>query len=124
MTATMFERYGGFVTLRKVVSSFYDLVLDSPVISHHFAGVDMRRLIQHQTQFIAFLLDGPGTDYSDEALRRVHAPLGITPEEFDEMVALLTDTFEDYEFETADITVVRQRLRAREHVIVGALSPR
>lgn len=122
MAATIFDRYGGFATIRKVVSSFYDRVLDSPLISHHFANVDMRRLIEHQAQFITFLTDGPGTAYTDETLRRVHAPLGITGEEFAEMVTLLEETLEDFEFETADTEIVIKRIRVRESVIVGQLA--
>lgn len=123
MAATMFERYGGFVAVRKVVSDFYDRVIDSPVLSHHFAGVDMRRLIEHQTQFITFLMDGPGQNYGDEQLRRIHERLGITNEEFAEMVAMLSETMEDHEFEDSDVLMVEQRIRAREHVIVVPMVP-
>jgi hypothetical protein len=46
---TVFERCGGFASVRKVISTFYDKILDSTVLSGYFADVDMRRLIDHQT---------------------------------------------------------------------------
>jgi hemoglobin len=116
--ATIFERYGGFATIRKVVSAFYDRVLESPVISHHFESVDMRALIQHQTQFISFVTGGPGTNYSDDALLRLHGPLGVTPTEFDEMRVLLRETLEDLEFEPMDIDTIDAEISKRRSAIV------
>ena len=118
MTTTIFDRYGGFATMRKVVSAFYDRVLDSDLLAHHFADVDMRQLISHQTVFIAYLTGGPGAGYSDEVLRRVHAPLGITAEEFAEMLTLLTEALEDQGFNDEDVKAVTGEFAAREHLVV------
>jgi hemoglobin len=119
MTETIFERYGGFAAVRRVVSDFYDRVLDSPVINHHFEDVDMRRLLDHQSRFIASVTGGPAS-YTDEHLRRVHARLDITAEEFREMITLLSETLEDFDFARPDIDVVVQELRRRQGVIVTA----
>jgi hemoglobin len=118
--ATIFERYGGFAVIRKVVSDLYDRLLDDPVLAAHFAEVDLRSLINHQTQFIAFVTGGPGVSYSDEALARVHHPLGITHDELERMRALLRETLEDHGFEDADIDTVDAELHARERAIVSA----
>lgn len=117
MADTIFERYGGFASVRRVVSDFYDRALDSPVISHHFEAVDMKRLLDHQARFISYVTGGPAS-YTDEHLRRVHARLGITAGEFREMLALLTETLEDFEWEQADIDFVARELRHRQGVIV------
>ena len=61
MSGSMFERCGGFTTVRKVVAAFYDKVLDSPSLSRHFANVDMRALIDHQTKFITYVMGGPAS---------------------------------------------------------------
>jgi hemoglobin len=116
---TIFDRYGGFAAVRKVVSEFYDRVLDSPVIAHHFERVDMRRLLDHQARFIASVTGGPAS-YTDEHLRRTHARLGITTEEFRVMMALLVETLEDFDWEAADVEHVEQELRRREGIIVTA----
>lgn len=120
MTGTIFDRYGGFSTMRKVVSAFYDEVLDSPNLAHHFAGTDMRELIRHQTVFIAYLTGGPGAHYTDEALERVHRRLGITSGEFDEMLELLHDTLVDHDFTSEDVATITGEFRKREHTIVVA----
>ena len=36
MASTMFERYGGFATVSKIVSAFYDKVLDSSILAPYF----------------------------------------------------------------------------------------
>jgi len=120
MTLSIFDRYGGFATIRRVVSAFYDKVLDSDVIAHHFEEVEMRRLIDHQARFVSAVTGGPAS-YSDDHLRRVHARLGITTEEFREMVALLEETLEDFDFELPDVQTVVAEIRRREGVIVSRL---
>jgi hemoglobin len=55
MSKTIFERYGGFASISKVVSSFYGQMLESEDTARFVDGVDMRRLIDHQTKFIATL---------------------------------------------------------------------
>jgi len=119
MALTIYERAGGFAAVRKVVSAFYDKALESDLIAHHFEQVEMPRLIDHQTRFISFLMGGPAT-YTDEHIEHVHERLGITLAEFDEMIDLLTETLEDFEFASEDIAKVGQELRKREPVIVSA----
>lgn len=118
MTETIFDRYGGFAAIRRVVSDFYDRALDSPVISHHFEHVDMKRLLDHQARFVSSLTGGPAS-YTDDHLRRVHERLDITIEEFREMLALLTETLEDFDWADADINVVAREMRQRQGVIVS-----
>jgi hemoglobin len=117
VTQTIFERYGGFATFRRIVSDFYDTVLDSR-LAHHFARADMRELVRHQTAFVIHLTGGPGAQYSDEVLARVHRPLGITAAEFDELLDILTETLEDHELSAEDVAAVVRRFRARRAVIV------
>jgi hemoglobin len=120
LALTIYERNGGFPAIRKLIADFYDEVLDSSVIGHHFEGVDMPRLMDHQTRFVAFLMGGPSTGYSDEHLARVHAKRGITHPEFDEMVDLLTEVMEEHGFEGGDVSAVQRELRKREPLIVTA----
>jgi hemoglobin len=117
MARTMFERYGGFAFISRVVMSFYDKVLDSPALSPYFDHIDMRRLIDHQTRFIAFLMGGPAS-YSNDHLERVHVRLGVTEDAFAEMVDLLAETLEDFDFEDEDVHQVRDELTSRKNFIV------
>jgi hemoglobin len=117
MTGSIFERYGGFVAVRKVISAFYDKVLDSPQLSRHFTGVDMRGLIDHQTKFVTYIMGGPAR-FSDAQIERVHARLGVTRAEFREAVDLMAETLEDHDFAAADVEQIRHELVRRERLVV------
>jgi hemoglobin len=118
MRQSIFERYGGFAKVSRVVSTFYDKILESPVTAAYFAHTDMRQLIDHQTRFIATLMGGPAS-YTDDHLERVHARHGITPAAFDEALLLLREALEDHDFAEDDIQAVLDVMRARRHVIVA-----
>ena len=115
---SMFERYGGFASVSRVVSAFYGKVLESPVVAPFFENTDMRVQIDHQTKFIASLMGGPAS-YSDVELQRIHARLNISEPDFYEIVELLIETLEDFDFEQADIDAVRDAVTARKSMIVA-----
>jgi len=116
---TLFERYGGFAKLNRVVSSFYEKVLDSPILGKYFEKIEMRRLIDHQTKFIASLMGGPAS-YSDTEIERLHVRLKITEEAFTELAALLEETLEDFEFEKIDLATIMREINHRKRYIVLA----
>jgi len=118
MRQTIFERYGGFSTVSQVVMSFYDKVLDSPATSPYFSGVDMKRLIDHQTKFFAALMGGPAS-YSNDHLEKVHARLGITEAAFLEALVMMKDTLEEHDFQDEDIQIVQDEMMARKNYIVA-----
>lgn len=117
MAATVFDRYGGFGFVSKVVLDFYDRVSDSEILAPYFVSSDMRVLIDHQTKFIASLMGGPAS-YTDDVLRRVHLNLAINDEAFDEMASILEETLEDFDFAPSDISLVIHEIKKRRHVIV------
>ena len=118
MARSIFERYGGFATVRKIISEFYDRMLDSKNLAPYFASTDMARLIEHQTQFVTFIMGGP-TDFKDEALRRAHVNLEISENDFDEMVEIMTETLEDAGLDATDVGVVAEQLTSRKALILG-----
>jgi hemoglobin len=115
---TMFERVGGFATVRRIVSDFYARVLSSPHLEPYFSDVDMPRLVDHQVKFITAVTGGPAV-FSDQMIVRAHAKLGITPADFDEMVALLVETLEDHELSPADVQEVERAVIRRRHLVVA-----
>ena len=117
MNQTIFERNGGFASVRKIVSTFYDYVLDDEVMAPYFAGVDMRRQIDHQSKFISAVMGGPGS-FSDDHLQRVHARLGIDHEAFLVMASLLKEAMEDHGMPQADVDTVMHEIVIREHLVV------
>jgi hemoglobin len=118
MARSIFERYGGFAIISRIVSSFYDKMLSSPLISPYFAKTDMKRLIDHQTKFISSLLGGPAS-YTVEHIERVHAHLGITEEAFKESMMLMTETLEDHNFEGDDIQTVEDEMMSYKNFVVN-----
>jgi hemoglobin len=117
MARSIFERYGGFARISRVVMAFYDKILASPLTSPYFAHTDMRRLIDHQTRFISSVMGGPAS-YTNDHLERVHARLGVTEEAFLEMADLLRETLEDFDFTDDDIEAVIDEIMSRKNFIV------
>jgi hemoglobin len=117
MSETAYERYGGFEALRKVVMDFYDRTLDTPALAPYFAGVDLNRLIEHQTVFVCQVLGGP-VRYTDKELRRAHAHLGITESDFADMGRVLRETLKDHGVAEADIATIMDAVVARAPSVV------
>lgn len=118
MARTVFEKYGGFGTVSRIVLSFYDRMLDSPVTSPYFHDIDMKRLIDHQTKFIATIMGGPAS-YTNDHLERVHAHLHITEDAFAEAMLMLRETLEDFDMEETDIQQVEDEMSSRKNYVVS-----
>lgn len=118
MARTIFERYGGFATVSRIVSDFYSEALDDPMLAPYFVGIDMARLMDHQTRFIAFLLGGPAVNYTDEHLSRVHLRFEVTDQAFDRMALVLRETLEDHGMDETDIGDVYGAFTSRRQAIV------
>lgn len=119
MSRSVLDRYGGFPFLSRVVMAFYDKVLDSDVLAPYFEDVDMRRLIDHQTKFIAFLMGGPAS-FTNDHLAHVHARLAIDRPSFDAMIATMRDTLDEFDMDEGDIALVVQELRKRAPWIISS----
>ena len=117
MPQTIYEKYGGFSAISRVVMTFYEMALDSDQIGDYFADVDMARLIDHQTKFISSLLGGPAS-FSDERLEAVHRALGITHEDFDEMAALLKEALQQHGLAEPDVRTTLAAIEAKRNIIV------
>lgn len=117
--ASMFERYGGFANVSKVVMAFYDKMLDSDIAGPYFDHTDMKQLIDHQTKFIAQVMGGP-VSYSNEALKGVHQNMEIDREAFDEVARLLQETLEDFDFSSEDVKQIIGDVQGRASYIISA----
>jgi hemoglobin len=117
MPQSLFQKYGGFAKVSRVVLTFYDKVLDSEQIGDFFDDVDMSRLVDHQTKFISSLLGGP-VSYTNERLQQLHAHIGISDEDFDEMAKLLGEALDENGVEPDDCDAVMREIEARRSFIV------
>lgn len=118
MPHSLYEKYGGFKTVSRVVITFYELVLDSDQVGYHFEDIDMNRLIDHQTKFMSSVLGGPAS-FGDERLSAVHRGLNISHEDFDEIASILKEALEIHGMEAPDITATLHAIEAKRSVIVA-----
>lgn len=116
--APLFEKYGGMPALRTVIMDFYERALDSNLVGPFFEHVDMARLIDHQTKFMAMLLGGPAS-FAEDRLARAHAHLNVTHEHFDEIAGLISQTLAEAGVSDADRRAVLAAVEARRSLIVG-----
>ena len=117
MSQSLYEKYGGFGAVSRVVMSFYDRLLDSDELGPFFDDIDMPRLIDHQTKFIAHLLGGPA-DFSADRLQAAHARLEIADGDFDEVKKVLDETLEDHGFSDEDRETIGGVIEAHRAQVV------
>jgi hemoglobin len=122
MAKSLYEKYGGFKTVSRMVMDFYEKALDSDQIGDYFENVDMARLIDHQTKFMASLLGGPAS-YTDDRLKKVHASLNLTHQDFDEMGKLLGETLVQHGFSKEDVETIMAEIEARRRPIISPDEP-
>lgn len=118
MAQSIYEKYGGFGSVNRIVMSFYDTLLDHDELGEYFENIDMPALIDHQTKFIATLLGGP-VSFDDDHLRRAHARLNITAHHFDEMKRVLAETLADHEVEPEDVDTVIAAVEQRRVAVLS-----
>jgi len=95
-SSSLHERLGGADALTAVVAAFYDRVLGDPALAPYFAETDRAWLETRQVQFLTEALGGP-TGYRGRSMRKAHAELGVTGEDFDRVAAHLVATLESLE---------------------------
>ena len=86
------DRYGRPLIAR-VVTDFYAAVLKSPRLNRYFETASVGALVEHQTNFMMAVMGGPSA-FSDDHIRDTHKHLGVTTEDFDELIELLEKTME------------------------------
>jgi len=117
MKPTMFDRYGGFASVHKLVFSFYDKMLDSDIVAPYFENTDMARLVDHQTKFVSQVMGGPVT-YTNEVLDQVHRRLNIDQKALNEMARLLEETLLEDGVESGDVRKIMADIKSRQPYIV------
>jgi hemoglobin len=114
---SVYERYGGFASISRVVLDFYDRMLDHDDLGPYFEDIDIARIVDHQTKFVSMLLGGPAS-FGDEHIRAVHRRLGISPGDFEAMATLLDQTLSDHGLARDDVDHVVGEFRRRRELVV------
>ena len=103
---TLFDKYGGTETMRGLVRDFYKYARASPKVGHFFSKLNMEKLIDHQVQFLSFILGKPARTYKGRELADAHHPLNISDEDFDEICRLLRKTLTTAGVTKEDISLI------------------
>lgn len=119
MEQSLYDKYGGFSAVSKLVHEFYRRVLESDSLAPYFENTDMDRLINHQVRFFSTLLGGPVT-YDRQQLDEIHKRLNITAVAFDEILDLLEEALEDSGFADEDSETVLGALKKLRGAFVTA----
>lgn len=116
----LFQRYGGYDTFSRIVGAFYRSVLREPTLQPYFEGVNIERLMEHQTKFLAMVLGGPAR-YEGVTLQQAHARLKISGQDFDLVAELLVEALQDASMAQEDIDhVVGIVLGTRSQIVAEA----
>ncbi|MFK5947502.1 MAG: group 1 truncated hemoglobin [Methylococcales bacterium] len=102
MTINLYDKYGGFETVSKIVHGLYEKITASEVLQPYFDNVDIQKLMNHQTKFFSSIMGGP-VQYDATQLTEVHQNLHITEEAFIEFSELLEEVLEDFDVLQQDI---------------------
>lgn len=117
VTRSIYEKYGGFTQVSRIVLDFYNRLLDDDELGPFFDNVDMGRIVDHQTKFIASILGGPAS-FTDEQIRQLHRHLSITDTHFDELKRMLSETLSDHGFAGDDVAAVAEEFEQRRGLVV------
>jgi hemoglobin len=118
MQQTLFNKYGGFAKISKVVLELYDRLLDDDDVGPFFDDVDMARVVDHQTKFVSALLGGPAS-FTDDQIRRVHADIEISDRHFEKLKSILNGTLTDFGLEPDDVLTVLDAFEERRGLVVS-----
>ncbi len=105
MEQSLYDKYGGFESVGKIVHALYEKISESELLAPYFKNTDMKRLMNHQTQFFSSIMGGP-VSYEDGQLEKIHRRLNVTEEAFGEVAELLEEVLEDFEMEEGDIETI------------------
>jgi len=117
VSKSLYDELGGFSAVRKLVSDFYDRVLEEDDLAPFFKDTDMANLIDHQTKFWTTLLGGPAS-YTDEQLKNIHAKMGIEDQHFDLILDLAVETLEDHDVDSQHIDNIAEQLKGYRPSVV------
>ena len=117
MEKTLFEKYGGFSAISKIVLTFYDRMIDDELVGTFFDDVDLSRLIDHQNKFVTSLMGGPAS-FSDTHIERVHRNMAIEDRHLDRLKEIMAQTLSDFDVESEDIETILDGFEQRRAILV------
>ncbi len=102
MQQSLFDKYGGFAVVSRIVLALYDRLLDDDDVGPFFDDVDLPALVDHQTKFVSSLMGGPAS-FTDKHIAMAHRHLVVNDHQFDQLERLLSQTLADFDVAPEDI---------------------
>lgn len=118
MAQTLFDKYGGFSVISKIVMDLYDRLLDDDDIGPFFDDVDMAKIVDHQTKFVSSLMGGPAS-YTDKQIEKTHSHLSIGNHHFDRLAVILRETLLDHGVSDEDADAIVGTFAVRRDIVVN-----
>ncbi|WP_338549416.1 group I truncated hemoglobin [Roseovarius phycicola] len=117
MEKSLFDKYGGFSTVSKIVLTLYDRLLEDDDVGPFFDDVDLSRLIDHQTKFVSSLMGGPAS-FTDDHIERAHRGMQIEDHQFDRLKEIVAEVLTDFEVDAPDIETIVGAFEARREILI------
>jgi len=114
----MFDKYGGFSVVSKIVLDLYERLLDDDDLGPFFDDVEFAKIVDHQTKFVSSVMGGPAS-YSDQQIQKLHSHLPITAEHFAKLAVMLAQVLNDHGVEEADAQEIIAGFASRRDLVVN-----
>lgn len=118
MEKSLFDKYGGFASVSRMVLELYERLLEDDDVGPFFDDVDLPRVIDHQTKFVSSLMGGPAS-FTDDYIQRVHSDMNIDDHHFDRLKEIIGEVLNDFSVEAADIAAIAGAFEARRSLLTG-----
>ena len=117
----LYELIGGKATVDAGVDLFYTKVMNDPLISHFFKGVDMARQREKMKAFLKMASGGTAT-YDGKNMRAAHAHLvkrGLDEDHFNAVVGHLQSSLEELKVKSPLIKEVMTIVASTKNDVLG-----
>lgn len=106
-------------TIKLILKKIYEELLNRTWAKKMFVNVDMEKLLLHQIQFVSFAMGKPESEFDDQRLKKGHAGLKITQEQYEETIRILIKVLTDFKVQFADIKHIGDTIESKKHLIVN-----
>ena len=92
---SLYMKFGGEQAIEKIVTIFYNKILQNQVLKEYFKNVEVNKLRNLQKQFLCFKFGGPNP-YTGKTMRDSHWHLELQDVHFDTFKDLMRETLKEF----------------------------
>ncbi len=118
---TLYEKIGGAPTIDKLIVTFYQHVLNDPLLSPFFKKTSIERLTNMQRAFFSVALGGPEPD-EKISLYEIHQGRGIQVKHLTRFTEHLMNALREIGVEETDANKIYQRIATYSNDVLGESS--